>query len=162
MINDSPYHKKTSRCLTLERECQDCRTTDFEKIMSIHLTTCRKPWECPLLRDKTHPKLCRLAHRAWFEVRQDLEKNVWKRSVPEGGWHYEWTRGYCQRPAGMAKLLGTRNITMGSKVNQPKNRRQYVPLVLPSKRELHPEISSSLMLPSSFTRMDITGLPSKP
>lgn len=102
---------------------------EIDKIMSIHLTTCRKPWDCPHLTENQHPKLCRDAHRAWFQVRQDLEKNVWNRQVPVDGWRYEWTLGYCQRPVGMARLLRLVNVTMPP--GTPKNSRQYVPLILP-------------------------------
>ena len=121
MINDDPYFKKTNACRTGEASCEDCRNTDFNSLYTIHLTTCRKPWECPLLKEQTHPLLCRQAHKAWFEVRQQLEEKEWGRSVPTTGWHYEWTLGFCQRP----KANSTKTNL------KPKKKRQYVPIKMP-------------------------------
>jgi hypothetical protein len=123
MINDNPYHKKTGACLTGEPSCEDCRETDFDSINTIHLTTCRKPWECPLLKEPTQPPLCKQAHHAWFQTRQALEQEEWSRLVPTTGWHFEWTLGFCQRP----KKSNTTAIA-----NKPKNKRQYVPLEIPA------------------------------
>jgi hypothetical protein len=96
MINDDPLDERTRTCRTLETECDDCRVTRWEDLYSVHLTTCRKPWECPFLRTP-QPPLCRTAHRAWFETRRQLELE-WKQRPPRGGWKVEWTLGYCTKP----------------------------------------------------------------
>jgi hypothetical protein len=110
MINDDPYHSKTGHCRTQEASCQDCRETPVDQIRTIHLTTCRKPWECPFLRPP-QPLLCREAHKAWFEIRRSLEES-WNQETPKHGWHKEWTLGYCKK------------VTART--------RHYVPLVLPN------------------------------
>jgi hypothetical protein len=96
MINDDPLDEGTRKCRTLESKCEDCRETPWEDIYTVHLTTCRKPWECPFLRTP-QPTLCRAAHRAWFETRRHLELE-WKQRPPRGGWKVEWTLGYCTKP----------------------------------------------------------------
>jgi len=96
MINDPPRHETTGACLTGQEICEDCRLTDINTIYTIHMTLCRKPFECPFLRKPTHPVLCQDAHRAWFLVRKHLEQEVWSQSVPTGGWNFHWTLGYCR------------------------------------------------------------------
>lgn len=113
MINDDPYNSKTGHCRTQETTCQDCRETPMDQIKTIHLTTCRKPWECPFLRPP-QPLLCREAHKAWFEIRRSLEKS-WNQESPKHGWNKEWTLGYCKRVDGVNART-----------------RYYVPLVLPN------------------------------
>jgi hypothetical protein len=93
MGEDDPHHKKTSNCTTGQAVCQDCRETPFSEIKTIHLTTCRKPWECPRLTEP-HPSICKDVHLAWFKVRRDLETS-WGRQPPKGGWNVNWTLGYC-------------------------------------------------------------------
>jgi hypothetical protein len=110
MVNDDPYNSKTGRCRTQEAVCQDCRETPMHQIKTIHLTTCRKPWECPFLRPP-QPLLCREAHKAWFEIRRSLEES-WNQESPKHGWNTEWTLGYCKK------------VTART--------RYYVPLVLPN------------------------------
>jgi lipopolysaccharide biosynthesis glycosyltransferase len=110
MINDDPYHSKTGHCRTRQAICQDCRETPMDQIHTIHLTTCRKPWECPFLR-APQPLLCREAHKAWFEIRRSLEKS-WNQEPPQNGWKREWTLGYCKKVTARV--------------------RYYVPLVLPN------------------------------
>lgn len=102
MINDDPYFvlKGTNKTLCRTGEsfpCEDCRETLIENIYSIHLTTCRKPWECPYLRPPQQPSLCRTAHRLWFEFRRELDLSFGHKP-PQGGWHKEWTLGYCTKP----------------------------------------------------------------
>jgi hypothetical protein len=96
MIHDDPYEKRNGTCRTKEDACDDCRDTNWTDVYLVHLTTCRKPWECPYLRKPT-PPLCRTAHRAWFETRRQLELE-WNQTPPRGGWHSEWTLGYCTKP----------------------------------------------------------------
>ena len=110
MINDDPYHSKTGHCRTQQAACQDCRETPMDQIHTIHLTTCRKPWECPFLRPP-QPLLCRKAHKAWFEIRQSLEES-WNQETPRNGWKTEWTLGYCKKVTARV--------------------RHYVPMVLPN------------------------------
>ena len=118
MIADDPHyeikekksktaaHNSTSlimkqRCRTEEPICEDCRTTDWSNIYIVHLTTCRKPWECPYLRTPTQPILCRAAHKAWFETRRQLEQTMngaaelAKRNP--NAYRKEWTLGYCSK-----------------------------------------------------------------
>jgi hypothetical protein len=96
MINDDPLDEHSGKCRTGEKICDDCRVTPWEDVYSVHLTTCRKPWECPFLRTP-QPLLCRTAHRAWFDTRRKLELE-WKQRLPKGGWKAEWTLGYCTKP----------------------------------------------------------------
>jgi hypothetical protein len=54
-----------------------------------------------------------------------LEKNEWSRPVPPDGWHFEWTFGFCQRPNAWARMMGVNATTT-------INKRQYVPLKIPT------------------------------
>ena len=98
MISEDPMDvEDPTKCRTLEPTCEDCRDTPWEDVYLVHLTTCRKPWECPFLRYPT-PLACRTAHKAWFETRVHLETTQWQQTPPKGGWNREWTLGYCTKP----------------------------------------------------------------
>jgi hypothetical protein len=83
---DKPYPKKydtpefanvTERpCITLEETCEDCRETDIDDIITIHLTNCFKPWNCAAKYPNLAP-LCAQHHYEWFRVRHSLEAH-WK------------------------------------------------------------------------------------
>lgn len=44
MITDDPYFKDGKTCRTGEKTCQDCRETPLDEMISVHMTTCWKPW----------------------------------------------------------------------------------------------------------------------
>jgi hypothetical protein len=116
MVDDPP--QADGACRTGELECEDCRETPFTSMVSVHLTTCWKPWLCPTLKPP-HPERCKEVHRAWFELRQSLELS-WGYTVPTDGWWFPRTLGYC---------------TKQSKEGRRK-KRFYLPLELPNRTSL--------------------------
>ena len=101
MTDDNPMFE--GMCRTGEVECEDCRLTPVSEVVSFHLTSCWKPWQCPKIK-KPHPASCNDAHLAWFKLRQSLETG-WNIEVPTEGWWFERTLGYCRRPSGAKKRI---------------------------------------------------------
>mmetsp|Transcript_24937 Transcript_24937/g.42449 ORF Transcript_24937/g.42449 Transcript_24937/m.42449 type:complete len:248 (+) Transcript_24937:1-744(+) len=99
MIDDEPMYN--GKCRTAERTCEDCRERPLAEIKTVHLTTCWKPWHCPTLR-YPHPERCKEVHRAWFDFRQALELS-WGYEVPQDGWWFKRTLGYCTKAGGKKK-----------------------------------------------------------
>lgn len=90
-------------------ECEDCRSRDFDEVVTTHFTLCQKPWEChPQDGDRIQERLCRKFHGAWFKIREDLETSVWGRKQIDlsngdevkrergGQFQPEQFRGYCK------------------------------------------------------------------
>jgi hypothetical protein len=82
---DPPRHEKNGRCMTGEKDCQDCRDTDMKDIYSVHYTLCQKPWWCPSpdhkwLSEKVwkgnQGELCMKFHHEWHRIRHDLERKL--------------------------------------------------------------------------------------
>lgn len=119
MVHDPP--KAEGLCRTGEKTCEDCQVTPMSDMFTVHLTTCAKPWQCPLLR-APHPPRCTEVHHAWFQLRQSLELS-WGYDVPTEGWWFGRTLGYCIRPAGVKK-------------------RYYVALKMPNKTTLQHQSTS--------------------
>eukprot|EP00546_Thalassionema_frauenfeldii_P009342 CAMPEP_0178927556 /NCGR_PEP_ID=MMETSP0786-20121207/19267_1 /TAXON_ID=186022 /ORGANISM="Thalassionema frauenfeldii, Strain CCMP 1798" /LENGTH=471 /DNA_ID=CAMNT_0020603029 /DNA_START=34 /DNA_END=1447 /DNA_ORIENTATION=+ len=110
---DSPYPKPKNvggsdekTCLTMERECDDCRETSIDDIVTIHLTNCLKPWKCAVNRHL--PSLCLRHHYEWYRIRSLVEAQ-WrgKDAVPlkkfeeiELSSISDISLGYCQRKSG--------------------------------------------------------------
>ena len=101
MTDDNPMYQ--GMCRTGEGECEDCRLTPVSEVVSFHLTSCWKPWQCPKIKEP-HPASCNDAHLAWFKLRQSLEIG-WGIEVPTEGWWFERTLGYCRRPVGAKKRI---------------------------------------------------------
>lgn len=90
-------------------ECEDCRSRNFDEVVTTHFTLCQKPWEChPQDGDRIQERLCRKFHGAWFKIREDLETSIWGRKHVElnnadevqkergGLFQPEQFRGYCK------------------------------------------------------------------
>lgn len=120
---DPPYGKppRNSTCRTLEKSCQDCRTTPIEEIYSTHFTNCGKPFWCPnpaqwwdvspAMAGGEHHALCMDLLREWHLVRRSLETE-WKQkfssfypkyaSPPDTnltiGYYLNYSQGHCRAP----------------------------------------------------------------
>ena len=90
-------------------QCEDCRSRPIEEIFTTHFTLCQKPWECHAQDgDRIQERLCRKFHGEWYRVREDLETNLWRRSVVDlnsedetvkvrgGKFQPKQFRGYCK------------------------------------------------------------------
>lgn len=75
--------------------CQSCSNLSMSELHSTHYTVCYKPWVCP--RHKYFGQLCKDTHRAWFEMRRELELS-WGMDPPSeaDGWNINTTLGYCK------------------------------------------------------------------
>jgi hypothetical protein len=73
--------------------CQSCSNMSLSELHSTHYTVCFKPWICP--RHKFFGQLCKDTHRAWFEMRRELEVS-WGQELPTDGWNLNNTLGYCK------------------------------------------------------------------
>lgn len=85
-----PNHKKVGQCRNNLDYCEDCLTTEVDKIYHVHYTMCRKPWNCIGEGDKSGnapAKLSipedqvRLGHcmellTLWHNYRTDLETKM--------------------------------------------------------------------------------------
>jgi len=90
----------SERCTTLAPNCtKDCRKIPPERVKMAHLTLCSKPWLCTRFSDPYG--LCKYFFGKWFELRRDLETNVWKLpmvKLPEKeNWFGEAAQGYCRK-----------------------------------------------------------------
>lgn len=101
MTDDDPIFD--GKCRTGEIKCEDCRLTPLSEVVSFHMTTCWKPWQCPKI-SKPHPVTCNDVHLAWFKLRQSLEIE-WGIDVPKDGWWFKRTLGYCKRPEGAKRRI---------------------------------------------------------
>jgi hypothetical protein len=83
-------------------ECEDCRKTPLEQIVSTHFTNCAKPWLCiPYGHDLIEHRLCRKLGHEWFRIRSDLEKSWGRSGVGPGNWHQKRQfYGYCKKAQG--------------------------------------------------------------
>eukprot|EP00547_Thalassionema_nitzschioides_P005582 CAMPEP_0194208688 /NCGR_PEP_ID=MMETSP0156-20130528/7074_1 /TAXON_ID=33649 /ORGANISM="Thalassionema nitzschioides, Strain L26-B" /LENGTH=397 /DNA_ID=CAMNT_0038935711 /DNA_START=27 /DNA_END=1220 /DNA_ORIENTATION=+ len=76
---DSPYPKKYNGtnidkpCLTMQEDCEDCRETNLDHIVTIHLTNCLKPWNCAA--NGNMPRLCKQQHHEWYRIRSSVEES---------------------------------------------------------------------------------------
>lgn len=87
------YHDKLES--NKQKECRDCADLSLSQLHSTHYTVCYKPWVCP--KHKRFGQLCKDTHRAWFNLRRELEVS-WGYEVPTDGWNYNITGGYCTTP----------------------------------------------------------------
>jgi len=99
MVDDPPMNN--GKCRTGEETCEDCRETPLSDMITVHMTTCWKPWHCPLVKPP-HPPRCKEVHRAWFDFRKSLELS-WGYDIPKEGWYFERTLGYCTKKGGVKK-----------------------------------------------------------
>lgn len=82
---DSPKTKGTDGkmlCRDGRSQCQDCRTANIQRVRTVNLSICRKPWKC-FYHDVGIAKtfmLCRQFERHWFEIRRDIE-DTWQATV---------------------------------------------------------------------------------
>lgn len=93
-----PPHTADGRCRYNTTDgCQDCRDVPLSQLHSTHFTVCYKPWVCP--KHKYVCQLCKETHRAWFEMRREVEVK-WKQAWPpiENGFNANVTLGYCTSP----------------------------------------------------------------
>jgi hypothetical protein len=96
MVNFSPY-TSDGRCRynTTTDYCPDCLNMSLSELHSTHFTVCFKPWICP--KQKRFGQLCKDTHRAWFQIRQELELK-WNQTVPDAkpdAFNVNSTLGYC-------------------------------------------------------------------
>eukprot|EP00525_Craspedostauros_australis_P002671 CAMPEP_0198113334 /NCGR_PEP_ID=MMETSP1442-20131203/5030_1 /TAXON_ID= /ORGANISM="Craspedostauros australis, Strain CCMP3328" /LENGTH=584 /DNA_ID=CAMNT_0043770397 /DNA_START=117 /DNA_END=1872 /DNA_ORIENTATION=+ len=101
-ISDNPrrstFHRKVPRgtpypeanmtfrdadCRDGRDNCDDvqCQTWPIEDTRLVHYTACKTPWTCPGLQYNATWSMvgCRAMHRAWFLVRQSLQKEMLSR-----------------------------------------------------------------------------------
>lgn len=112
VMADSPRQKETGKCRDGREDCQDCRDTPMDQIVSVHFTLCQKPWKCPDfygLPDKTN-EICKKFHGEWFRIREDLERaralerrngasgggEIDEYFKPKGEYKPEIFRGFCK------------------------------------------------------------------
>jgi len=95
---DVPRSGPKLKCTTGEDECEDCRLTPLENIVSAHFTNCLKPWHCVSHKaDNIEHWLCRKLHHEWFRIRSALEQNWGRNATGPGPWAPEHFLGFCQR-----------------------------------------------------------------
>jgi hypothetical protein len=63
--------KKPYPCITLQKSCEDCRKTNIDDIVSIHLTNCYKPWDC--FSPSLMPLICVQHWHEWYRMRYLFE-----------------------------------------------------------------------------------------
>ncbi len=103
-MNDAPRKNKGPKsdvqlCVDGTTDCEDCRKQDFALVKSVHFTLCQKPWVCPIYIVKNTQSLCMQFHKKWFEIREDMEKQLGIYSVTndnDGDFHNDVFRGYCK------------------------------------------------------------------
>eukprot|EP00586_Coscinodiscus_wailesii_P009707 CAMPEP_0172510092 /NCGR_PEP_ID=MMETSP1066-20121228/226140_1 /TAXON_ID=671091 /ORGANISM="Coscinodiscus wailesii, Strain CCMP2513" /LENGTH=396 /DNA_ID=CAMNT_0013288921 /DNA_START=402 /DNA_END=1592 /DNA_ORIENTATION=+ len=103
---DNPRTERTvndvvhGKCRDGRHECEDCRDTPLNEIVTAHFTLCQKPWICMSHSiDLVQHRLCRKLHHEWFKVRANLEDKVWR--IQRTGKNYGQTdpmhfMGYCK------------------------------------------------------------------
>jgi lipopolysaccharide biosynthesis glycosyltransferase len=67
-------HMKPYPCMTSQEVCEDCRETNIDDIVSIHLTNCQKPWHCCHLSKL--PLLCVQHWHEWYRMRYLFEAKM--------------------------------------------------------------------------------------
>ena len=100
-MSDNPKLKRNNGkqiCRTDEEECEDCRFTNVDDVVTFHFTICQKPWTC-LSYSKQNPtfELCRKMNRKWFEFRSELEASWGRNGTGTGGLKVEHYNGHCSK-----------------------------------------------------------------
>ncbi len=97
---DGPRFERSGRCRDGREDCDDCRDTPLEDVLSAHFTICGKPWEC-----NARGGLCTRLHSEWFRIRRSFEGTRAdvrddERNLPDLDVAYlpETYYGYCTGP----------------------------------------------------------------
>mmetsp|Transcript_562 Transcript_562/g.843 ORF Transcript_562/g.843 Transcript_562/m.843 type:complete len:538 (-) Transcript_562:19-1632(-) len=85
--------KKYARNAGEEYDCTDCRGTDVALVKSVHYCACKKPWGCPVAREKPRERhridvlsglvdltTCNILLREWFLLRREYEDRMYQES----------------------------------------------------------------------------------
>lgn len=98
-MNDNPYlehEKRGKRCRTNEEECEDCRRTNADDIVTFHFTICQKPWNClSLHKNNSESVLCREMNQKWYQYRSELEASWGRSGLGSGTYKVDRYKGYC-------------------------------------------------------------------
>ena len=87
----------SGECRTGEKDCQDCRTTELDKIVTTHYTLCQKPWWClPHDQNAIQHRLCRKLTHEWYSIRSDLELSWGRQGKGPGTFAVDIFHGYCK------------------------------------------------------------------
>jgi hypothetical protein len=107
---DGPRFETSGRCRDGREDCDDCRDTPLDAILSAHFTLCGKPWECRSHWDAKSEGLCSKLHSEWFRIRRsfeasrtDVSDGDGRRQLPDlggggGAYRPETYFGYCTGP----------------------------------------------------------------
>lgn len=98
-MNDNPYiehEKRAKRCRTNEEECEDCRRTNADDIVTFHFTICQKPWNClSFHKNNSDSVLCREMNQKWYQYRSELEASWGRSGLGSGAYKVDRYKGYC-------------------------------------------------------------------
>lgn len=116
-------------CRTGLDYCEDCMTTDFDKIYSVHYTMCRKPWQCMAKGEKGGKlegqkggtaidlNIMNLEHchdivKEWHKLRSEVEEKLYKitgddtiREGQKGMYEKDLFMGHCNEDGNDGYLL---------------------------------------------------------
>mmetsp|Transcript_16550 Transcript_16550/g.38036 ORF Transcript_16550/g.38036 Transcript_16550/m.38036 type:complete len:460 (+) Transcript_16550:230-1609(+) len=101
-MSDNPFaeskDKKRKKCRTNESDCEDCRFTSPDDVVTFHFTICLKPWSCLKYAAK-NPKfeLCRQMNRRWYKLRSELEKSWGRTGKGTGSLNVYQYNGFCSK-----------------------------------------------------------------
>jgi len=125
--------------------CEDCMTTDFNKIYSVHYTMCRKPWQC-MAKGAKGGKLegqsggtaidlnivnldhCHDIVKEWHKLRSEVEEKLYKitgddaiRDGQKGAYEKDLFMGHCSEDGNAGYL----SIMSGKKEHLPRLNEMY-------------------------------------
>jgi len=100
--NEKKLH--VGKCRDGRSDCEDCRSTNVQDVLSVHFTLCGKPWDCQTSWGVQSQDLCLKLHTEWFRIRRNFEESRGEddalRELPdlEGAYRPEHYFGYCTKP----------------------------------------------------------------
>eukprot|EP00536_Pseudo-nitzschia_multiseries_P013234 jgi/Psemu1/210992/e_gw1.550.28.1 len=96
-MSDNPFDE-SKRCRTDEEECEDCRFTSADDVVTFHFTICQKPWTCLAYAAKNKNfELCRQMNRKWYKLRSELEKSWGRIGEGTGSLNVDHYNGFCSK-----------------------------------------------------------------
>lgn len=131
---DSQGHcKKFARNPGEEFDCTDCRNTDISLVKSIHYCACKKPWTCPVAREKQNERnridvlsglvnltTCNLLHKEWFKLRRLYEDRMVKETgdkrileTRRGTFQEDIFMNYCEDEGKYIPIVHPESVTKG-------------------------------------------------
>jgi len=96
IISLKTFTKIKKKCRTNEEDCEDCRFTSADDVVTFHFTICRKPWSCLSYASKNpNFELCRQMSRKWYKLRSELEKSWGRSGKGTGRLNADHYNGFC-------------------------------------------------------------------